>query len=89
MFDGGESGRVGSAYVGDALINLFHGVLVGVGLCIKASVVLDNSKSSRTFFSQPLRRAGLWFGGWRPGCPGLLKWQRLVVSLRRRADPGR
>ena len=47
--DGGEDGRVGSADVGDALINLFYGVLVGVGLCVKASEVLNNPESSPTF----------------------------------------
>ena len=47
--NGREDGGVGSSNVTDALIDLLHGILVGVGFGIETSEVLNNSESLARF----------------------------------------
>ena len=47
--DGGEDVGVGLTDVADAFVDLFHGVLVGVGLFVETSEVLRDAQASPPF----------------------------------------
>ena len=46
---GGENGLIGSADVANTLIDLLHGVLVGVGFLVESPAILNDVQASPLF----------------------------------------
>ena len=44
--NGGENGRVGSDDITDALLDLLHRIIVGVGFLIESSEVLNDAQAA-------------------------------------------